>query len=352
MAQDSFVFLPDISGFTEFVSQTEISHSRHVIAELLEVIIEADGLGMTVAEIEGDAVLFYLPGQVPSLRAVVEQARATFEAFHTHLKRYERDRICPCGACQTASSLTLKMIAHRGPMEIIEVHGFEKPYGPDVILAHRLLKNDVEDSEYILLTSGFPGDEEDVPDWARLIAGKSEYDSLGPVSYAHAPLGPLRPGIPDPPAPEPLPRSTRPITKEVLIRLPLDEAYQLVSDFGQRMRWTRGVDDIQFDPDRVNRIGTRHQCVIDGTVIEFETVSGDFGKERLVYGERLLGKAPVLDPTLYYILEQHPDGTRVSVEVHYRSKPFPRSLLAGPFRWVFSRQLGKSLSALGAAAGT
>ena len=56
---DSLILIPDISGFTSFVNETEVKHSKHIIAELLELIIESDQLGMTVSEVEGDAILFY-----------------------------------------------------------------------------------------------------------------------------------------------------------------------------------------------------------------------------------------------------------------------------------------------------
>ena len=133
----SLLFIPDISGFTKFVSSTEVAHSRHVIAELLELIIDSDQLGLTVSEVEGDAVMFYKTGEPPSLDAIVRQAQATFEAFHTHLKTYETHRICSCGACRTAHELSLKVVAHVGPIELISVKGFRKPYGSDVILADR-----------------------------------------------------------------------------------------------------------------------------------------------------------------------------------------------------------------------
>ena len=34
---ESLLYIPDISGFTEFVHQTEIEHSRHIVSELLEL---------------------------------------------------------------------------------------------------------------------------------------------------------------------------------------------------------------------------------------------------------------------------------------------------------------------------
>ena len=63
----SLLFLPDISGFTEFVQSTEKEHSQHVISELLEVLIEADNLGLELAEIEGDALFFYKENEVAYL---------------------------------------------------------------------------------------------------------------------------------------------------------------------------------------------------------------------------------------------------------------------------------------------
>ena len=104
----------------------------------------AEGASVTVAEIEGDAIFFYREGDVPDFAALSAQARKTFEAFHAHLKSYETNRICDCGACSGAHQLTLKIVAHAGPIDLISVRGFQKPYGTDVIVAHRLLKNDVE----------------------------------------------------------------------------------------------------------------------------------------------------------------------------------------------------------------
>ena len=72
MADHSFLFIPDISGFTRFVNTTEISHSQHIISELLELIIDSDELGLEVSEVEGDAVLFFGKGSVPSPQAIME----------------------------------------------------------------------------------------------------------------------------------------------------------------------------------------------------------------------------------------------------------------------------------------
>jgi hypothetical protein len=54
----SLLFLPEISGFTEFVQTTEVEHSQHVISELLEILIAANTEELQLAEIEVDSFFF------------------------------------------------------------------------------------------------------------------------------------------------------------------------------------------------------------------------------------------------------------------------------------------------------
>src|SRR6476620_10306495 len=42
MAEKALILIPDISGYTDFSSTTEIDHAAHIIAELLEVMIKAE----------------------------------------------------------------------------------------------------------------------------------------------------------------------------------------------------------------------------------------------------------------------------------------------------------------------
>jgi len=79
--------------------------------------------------------------------------------------------------------LHLKVIAHHGQAVCKHVRGFEELAGPDVILAHRLLKNTVQTLDYVLLTEAFrrasggvPGA---APDWRT-----EEAEGIGPVPVA------------------------------------------------------------------------------------------------------------------------------------------------------------------------
>ena len=91
---ETLFFIPDISGFTRFVNETEIAHSQHIIRELLEALVDANAIGLEVSEFEGDAVLFFRPGAPPPLADLVEQARRMFVGFHTQLKRFEYAHVC------------------------------------------------------------------------------------------------------------------------------------------------------------------------------------------------------------------------------------------------------------------
>ena len=85
MEKKGLLFIPDISGFTRFVSEVEIEHSRMVIQELLEVLLASNKSGLQVSEIEGDAILFYKFGDPPSIEDIYAQVQEMFCSFHSHL---------------------------------------------------------------------------------------------------------------------------------------------------------------------------------------------------------------------------------------------------------------------------
>src|SRR5258707_537881 len=153
MENRGLLFIPDISGFTRFVNETEIDHSRLIIQELLEILINANETGLEISEIEGDAILFYKFGGIPDLGALYKQVEKMFCEFHRYLIAYDRHRFCQCKACVSAVGLTLKVVTHYGEFTGYNVKNFNKLIGKDIIVAHQLLKNDIEQHEYWLLTN-------------------------------------------------------------------------------------------------------------------------------------------------------------------------------------------------------
>src|SRR3954469_2800200 len=60
--------------------------------------------------------------------------------------------MCDCDACAQLEKLTLKFVAHEGEVATQKVKQFVELAGVDVILVHRMLKNDVPVREYALMT--------------------------------------------------------------------------------------------------------------------------------------------------------------------------------------------------------
>ena len=324
MPSKSLLFVPDITGFTAFVNRTEIDHSQHIISELLENIIDSNHLGLEVSEVEGDAVVFYKINETPGLAEIYEQAKKMFLKFHSHLKLYESQRICQCGACSSASKLSLKFIVHSGEIGFTNIKNNKKPFGTDIILLHRLLKNDVKHREYILFTDQFLSNdhiEKEPFHQKQLNDGQSKYEKIGLVKYKYISLSNLWDQVPDPP-PVILPAKMKnPVVEEHVVNLSLMEAYEYLSNFDLKKKWNKNVSEFKYEEGKINRIGTKHICVFERGKAQFESVTNDFGSAKLVYGEKMLKFPLANDFTFYFILSPVEEKTKIRIEIHY--KPFP-----------------------------
>ncbi len=217
----SLLLMPDISGFTVFVHATALEHSQQIISGLLETLLAADHLDLSVAEIEGDAVLFYKEGQVPAPERVLAQARHMFGAFHAWVANYQRTCQCTCSACSAVGQLTLKVVAHAGPLGFTTVRQQRKPFGSAVITLHRLLKNDVPSHEYLLLTDDLLGTGRPAAcAWAGARPGTAHYDGLGEVGYLHLSLRDGAPVVSEPAPAQPARFSFRGLWNQLVHSLP------------------------------------------------------------------------------------------------------------------------------------
>ncbi len=347
MANASLLFIPDISGFTKFVNETELNHSQHIISELLEVIIDSNELNLTVAEIEGDAILFFKPREVPGIQALVAQAKKMFVNFHNHLQLYQTQRICDCGACTSAAELTLKFVVHAGnDMQLIKVKDFEKPHGGDVILAHRLLKNTVDSNEYALFTQQLLNGSSPSTEWAEAATGQSEYDAIGKVDYSYISMERLHELV-EPPSPKKLlKKSDNPVVCEIYIDKPVKDVFPIIVDFDHRLKWSDGLDSLEYNEKEINRVGSTHKCMVNNKLIEFETVTNNFGEDKLVYGERNVDPPLVREFTNYFIVSKQGKGTHIRNEFHYVPRPFLGRLVVPVFRLGVRKVMGKALKAI------
>ncbi|GAA4278241.1 DUF2652 domain-containing protein [Aquimarina mytili] len=286
---NSLLFIPDISGFTHFVQNTEVEHSQHVISELLEVLINANTQNLQLAEIEGDALFFYKENEVPSQEKLLAQIETMFTAFYSHLKLLEKNRICPCNACATAPNLKLKIIAHCGDLQFITVQEEHKPFGQSVIEIHRLLKNSIESDNYALLSEellkiiGLSSTYKSK--LYSFLDSKDTYDdkeirySFSEIDNNKLKLNPFEtPKIVDF-------NCSASIILQKNFETSASQLLEYITNYSYRHYWVKGVDKFEYNPDEVTRLGTGHVCVIDGKRLNFTTVTKKANIGEIVYGE-------------------------------------------------------------------
>lgn len=143
--QNGLIFIPDISGFSKLVHSTDVMTGRQITCELLSAVIAKNTLQLNVAEVEGDAILFFRHGMAPSVWQLIAQYESMAQAFEVKRRELEKRFAMPL-------ELSLKVIAHYGSMTSYRIGTFEKLYGEVVVEAHRLLKNSIDSGSYLLLT--------------------------------------------------------------------------------------------------------------------------------------------------------------------------------------------------------
>ncbi len=275
--QLAFLYMPDISGFTQFVNETEIEHSTHIIQELLEIIISANQLNMELMEIEGDAVFFYRFGKTPSLKEIIEQSKIIFKNFHEHLLKYEHQRICQCGACRTANNLTLKFIVHSGTVSSYYVRDRFKLIGKDIIILHRLLKNKIPSNEYLLLTESlFELFNNEYLEKHQLSALKEteEFDTAL-INYKYIPTKQWLNEIvhPDENGNEKVPNMVPAVSINKEIKAPSDIVFNYIANLSKRAEWMKGIKNIEVvSGEKINQAGTIHKCIVENNnILLFKT---------------------------------------------------------------------------------
>lgn len=178
-----FLVLADISGFTAFVTGTELEHGPPIIAELLEAVIRQLAPPLEVQEVEGDAVFaFGLDRTIVPAAMLLDVVEEAFAAFKARRRDLAADESCSCRACRSVGNLDLKIIAHHGAFLRQTVAGRPQLGGADVILAHRLLKNRLgRTAGYLLLTEAALGCMDIAPSAVGLTAQTERYEHLGEI---------------------------------------------------------------------------------------------------------------------------------------------------------------------------
>jgi uncharacterized protein YndB with AHSA1/START domain len=273
------LIIADISGYTKYLTGVELDHSTDILADLINTIVEAMRGTFTLAKLEGDAIFAYAAdptdlSEGPSLVASVE---GTYFAFRNRQSVIDRATSCTCDACSKIPTLNLKFVAHHGSYAVHEVAGSRELVGPDVIVAHRLLKNEIKQKFGLngyAFFSGHCAERYGLDTTALTLRPNIEtYDDVGEIEGWVLDL--------DARWAEELGRR--------IVRLERDEPGVMMLEFefpapipvvwdhltsaSKRLQWQMGTDDmIQDNPSGRRGVGTQNHCVHGDATVEEEVL--------------------------------------------------------------------------------
>jgi hypothetical protein len=327
MENRGLLFIPDISGFTRFVTEMEIDHSSHIIQELLEILINANYTGLEISEIEGDAILFYKYGDPPDLKTIYDQVEKMFCEFHRHISAYEYRRLCQCKACRAAINLTLKVITHYGEFTGYNVKTFNKLIGKDVIVAHQLLKNEIEQHEYWLVTNDLLQNRspEGIKNWMTWDHSTKKTET-GEIPFEYTQLTPLKKEISsEPPGDLGIKQKEKIISVSKEYDVDINTLFYTAGHFEFRHKWIEGIKAIDEVSHYLPRVGTKHRCVLENGQAFIYTTHFSYTPEKIVMVETDEKKRS----STYFIFEKiNEKRTRFTFDFYLRKNPLLQLVFA------------------------
>jgi hypothetical protein len=142
--QQGFLLIADITGYTMYLSQSELEHAQGTLTTLLELLIDHTRPPLVISRLAGDAVISYaLRDNFLKGQTFIEMIEDTYVAFRKAIDLMVLNNTCQCNACANVSTLDLKFFVHYGSFGIQKLSAQDELVGSDVNLIHRLLKNHV-----------------------------------------------------------------------------------------------------------------------------------------------------------------------------------------------------------------
>jgi carbon monoxide dehydrogenase subunit G len=144
LAQKGFLLVADITGYTMFLTGSELEHAQGVLDALFKSIFAEIRAPITLSNLQGDAALAHLPdANVPQRQFPLDAIERIYCSFANTLAAMRLNTTCTCKACRNMGSLDLKFFLHHGEYATQTLAGRSELQGPEVIRLHRLMKNSV-----------------------------------------------------------------------------------------------------------------------------------------------------------------------------------------------------------------
>lgn len=142
--QFGYFLIADITGYTQYLSESELDHAQQTLTALLNLLIRHTQPPLIISRLAGDAVISYgLRDSFMQGQTFSEAIEDTYVDFRRAIERMVRNTTCQCNACRNIGSLDLKFFVHYGEFSVQKLDAHDELVGSDVILIHRLLKNHV-----------------------------------------------------------------------------------------------------------------------------------------------------------------------------------------------------------------
>ncbi|MEO8229591.1 MAG: DUF2652 domain-containing protein [Chloroflexota bacterium] len=138
--ETGFLVIADLTGYTAYLSRSELEHAPAIAGDLLETIVGRLDPPFRLAKFEGDAAFLYVEDGRADGSLLLDAVEASYLAFRRRLRSIDQATSCDCNSCRLAPQLDLKLFVHHGSYVRGRIAGRDELAGSDVILVHRLLK--------------------------------------------------------------------------------------------------------------------------------------------------------------------------------------------------------------------
>jgi hypothetical protein len=246
--QKGFLLIADITGYTMFLTSSELEHAQGVLDALFKSIFAEIKAPITLSNLQGDAALAHLPdANVPQRQFPLDAIERIYCSFANTLAAMRLNTTCTCNACRNMGSLDLKFFLHHGEYATQTLAGRTELQGPEVIRLHRLMKNSVTKTTgikaYALVTQQ-AADAIGLPDFfAGAIRHVEHMDEFGDTICHIYDLAPVFMKW----------RAARRVfverdeplafeSMEVDLAVPPAVAWAYVTDVDKKIRWQQGLD--------------------------------------------------------------------------------------------------------------
>src|SRR6188508_3865899 len=185
-AQRACFLIADISGYTGYLADVELDHAQDILADLIGAVVSSLRPAFRLAKLEGDAAFTYATAERIDGTMLLDTIERCYFGFRRRRRDVRQATSCECTACARIPDLDLKFVVHHGLAIAQKVAGRQELVGSDVIVIHRLLKNDVVERDgieaYALLTQAVVDAAGLDPAALGMVAHTETYDRIGDVS--------------------------------------------------------------------------------------------------------------------------------------------------------------------------